>query len=249
MDVHSRAGKDYKAGMKYRDLSKKYKISFSTIKAWRKRYGWTRDTQSKGGAPFGNKNAKGSNASHKGNKNALKHGLLAKYLPPETMEIVNDLKDASPLAILKANIQIKFAAILRAQQIMFVVHKEDNTEIRQDALVLEVKGYRRARVTRTIDTKVLSAIEKEAKFLEAQARAMSVLTKMIREYEELSHEEIGEDIKESLKQSQLRLANKSAAMGIFLGKQYLGQKDDKYEYNEEILKLKQREQQRKEEGW
>lgn len=53
----------------------------------------------------------------------------------------------------------------------------------------------------------------------------------------------------SLRRAQFRLAEKSAAMAIFLGKQYLGQKDDRHDYNEELLKLKKREQERKEEGW
>lgn len=53
----------------------------------------------------------------------------------------------------------------------------------------------------------------------------------------------------SLRRIQFKLAEKSAAMAIFLGKQYLGQKDDRHDYNEELLKLKKREQQRKEEGW
>lgn len=55
--------------------------------------------------------------------------------------------------------------------------------------------------------------------------------------------------KMSLRRTQLRLAETSAAMAIFLGKQYLGQKDDRHDYNAEILKLKKREQKRKEEGW
>ena len=53
----------------------------------------------------------------------------------------------------------------------------------------------------------------------------------------------------SLRRAQFQLAKKSAAMAIFLGKQYLGQKDDRHDYNEELLKLKKREQKRKEEGW
>lgn len=57
------------------------------------------------------------------------------------------------------------------------------------------------------------------------------------------------DGKISLRRAQFQLAKKSAAMAIFLGKQYLGQKDDRHDYNEELLKLKKREQQRKEEGW
>ena len=57
------------------------------------------------------------------------------------------------------------------------------------------------------------------------------------------------DGKMSLRRAQFQLAKKSAAMAIFLGKQYLGQKDDRHDYNEELLKLKKREQKRKEEGW
>ena len=63
------------------------------------------------------------------------------------------------------------------------------------------------------------------------------------------HKKYSADGKISLRRAQFQLAKKSAAMAIFLGKQYLGQKDDRHDYNEELLKLKKREQQRKEEGW
>lgn len=39
----------------------------------------------------------------------------------------------------------------------------------------------------------------------------------------------------SLRRSQMRLAEKSAAMAIFLGKNYLGQKDDYTDTNEDML--------------
>ena len=55
--------------------------------------------------------------------------------------------------------------------------------------------------------------------------------------------------KMSLRRAQFKLAETNASMAIFLGKQYLGQKDDRHDYNEELLKLKKREQKRKEEGW
>lgn len=63
------------------------------------------------------------------------------------------------------------------------------------------------------------------------------------------HKKFSAHGKISLRRAQFKLAEKSAAMAIFLGKQYLGQKDDRHDYNEELLKLKKREQQRKEEGW
>ncbi|WP_371380893.1 phage terminase small subunit [Sporomusa aerivorans] len=82
------AKQDYLAGMKYQEIADKYGVSLNTVKSWQKRHGWSRKekgapetekgfTQNeksvhpkKGGAPFGNKNAKGHGAP-KGNKNAV----------------------------------------------------------------------------------------------------------------------------------------------------------------------------------
>src|SRR5699024_12142832 len=61
----------------------------------------------------------------KENKNSVKHGLFAKYLPEETLEIMNEVNEIKPLDILWTNIQMQFASIIRAQQIMFVRNKDD----------------------------------------------------------------------------------------------------------------------------
>src|SRR5690625_6119921 len=63
----------------------------------------------------------------KKNKNSMKHGLFAKYLPDETLEIMDSLNEIKPLDILWTNIQMQFASIIRAQQIMFVKDQEDHT--------------------------------------------------------------------------------------------------------------------------
>src|SRR5690625_653287 len=63
----------------------------------------------------------------KGKQNAIKHGLFAKYLPKETLEIMDSINEIKPLDILWANIQMQFASIIRAQQIMFVENKDDHT--------------------------------------------------------------------------------------------------------------------------
>src|SRR5690625_4537106 len=59
----------------------------------------------------------------KKNKNSMKHGLFAKYLPDKTLEIMNSINEIKPLDILWTNIKMQFASIIRAQQIMFVENK------------------------------------------------------------------------------------------------------------------------------
>ena len=39
---------DYELGMKYKDIAKKYGVSFNTVKSWRSRYGWVRKGAKKG---------------------------------------------------------------------------------------------------------------------------------------------------------------------------------------------------------
>lgn len=64
--------------------------------------------------------------------------------------------------------------------------------------------------------------------------------------------------KVSLRRTQWQLAEKSAAMAIFLGKQYLGQSDKqeltemerhRIEYDKKMLELREREIAAKEQGW
>src|SRR5690554_4493567 len=59
----------------------------------------------------------------KENKNAEKHGFFSKYLPEETMDIIQEIKEKDPLDILWENIQIQYAAIIRSQKIMYVKDK------------------------------------------------------------------------------------------------------------------------------
>ncbi|WP_180277907.1 hypothetical protein [Clostridium sp. LS] len=49
-----------------------------------------------------------------GNKNAEVHGFFSKYLPKDTLEIIKAIDEKNPLNIIWENIQIQYAAILRA---------------------------------------------------------------------------------------------------------------------------------------
>lgn len=173
-------------GMKYKDICDKYDISINTLKSWVKRYGWADERKKQGkkgahkrkrGAPIGNKNAVGHGAPPK-NKNAEKHGFFSKYLPKETIDIIQEIQEKNPLDILWENIQIQYAAIIRAQRIMFVKNRDDKT--------VEKVGERGGKIKEE-RWEVQQAWDKHANFLQAQSRAMAELRNMIRQYDELLH--------------------------------------------------------------
>lgn len=180
---------DYQAGLKYREIAEKYGVTINTVKSWKTRYKWAKDSQKgvhtkskkvctqKGGQP-GNQNATGHGAPA-GNKNAEKHGLFSKYLPAETLEIVNSMT-VNPLDILWDQIQIAYAAIIRAQQIMYVRNREDKTIERVSEQIGKVSGEK---------WEVQQAWDKQANFMQAQARAQSELRSLIKQYDELLHKD------------------------------------------------------------
>ena len=139
------AEKDYKKFLPYKDIAEKYGVSIETVKSWRKRYGWKRaktkpKPKKKIGAPFGNKNAMGNSGGPPiGSQNALKHGLFAKYLPLDMIGVIEDIETITPIEILWGNICIKYAAIIRAQKIMFI-----EVKMRTNRLKVLLKQLRKA---------------------------------------------------------------------------------------------------------
>jgi len=185
--IRDKAKYDYIKGMKYKEICDKYNLSINTLKSWIRRYGWAdqkRNKNKKGaqknkrGAPFGNKNAVGNSGGGApiGNKNAEKHGFFSKYLPEETLNIMQEILEKDPLDILWENIMIQYAAILRAQRIMYVRDKKDKT--------VERVGYTEGKVSGE-NWEVQQAWDKQATFLQAQSRAMAELRNMIAKYDEL----------------------------------------------------------------
>lgn len=185
MEIRENAYRDYLNGMSCAEIAKKYNKALNTVKSWQRRDKWKEKRVQKGcifkrrGAPFGNENGKGHKGKNKeGNTNALTHGLYAKnWLPEETQDIVEAIKEKSPLDMLWENICLKYAAIIRAQRIMYVKDTDDVT------------------VRQTMDGKAAAyeyreAYEKQASFLIAQSRAMATLASMIKQYEELCRGEL-----------------------------------------------------------
>lgn len=204
-DNKDKAYRDYQRGMKYKDIAEKYGVSLNTVKSWKKRYGWTREKgahKTKGvhtkGAPIGNKNAVG-HGPPKGNQNAVTHGFFSKYLPQESLDILEEIQERSPVDMLWDQIMIQYAAIIRAQKIMFVESK--------DEMIKEIKKTKsdigENYETNEEEWEFQFAWDRQATFLNAQSRAMSELRSLIKQFNELAHEDDERRLK--LEQMQLNI--------------------------------------------
>lgn len=175
----------YLKGLKLVDIAKQLDLPEGTVRRWKSTYKWDnersdreseRSDKYKGAQP-GNQNASGHGAPKK-NSNAEKHGLFRKYLPEETFSIIQEMP-TDPLDVLWDQIQIAYAAIIRAQQIMYVSDKQDKT--------IEKVGEQNGKIVGE-KWEVQQAWDKQANFLKSQARAQGELRSMIRQYDELLHD-------------------------------------------------------------
>lgn len=177
----------YLNGSKLIEIANSFGIPEGTVRSWKNRYKWDDapnatlqkekcNVAKERGAQPGNKNASGHGAPKK-NNNAEKHGLFRKWLPAEAVSIIEEMP-ADPLDVLWDQIQIAYAAIIRAQQIMYVKDREDKTVER----VAEQNGN-------VIGEKweVQQAWDKQASFLKSQARAQGELRSLIKQYDEMLH--------------------------------------------------------------
>ncbi|MET4565178.1 phage terminase small subunit [Bacillus subtilis] len=215
-EKHIQAYKDYVKGMKYKDLAEKYGVSVNTIKSWKQRHGWERKKGApieksvhtkKGGQP-GNKNAVGNNGgAPQKNQNAVTHGFFSKFLPEETLEIMEEIQERSPADMIWDQIQIQYAAIIRAQPIMFVQDKDDLVKEQKKAKYVyqpqedeDGNEYFEKSIAEE-ELEIQFAWDRHATFLNAQSRAMGELRSLIKQFVLLAHEED----ERRLKLEQMRL--------------------------------------------
>lgn len=182
----------YKKGLKLVEIASQLSLPPGTVRRWKSTYKWDsersdknseRSDKSKGGQP-NNKNAVGNDGgAPKQNKNAETHGFFSKYLPEETFSIIQEIEKKDPLDILWENIQIAYAAIVRAQTIMFVKDK--------DEMIKELKKKKsyssEMSESEEKEWEFQFAWDRQATFMNAQARAQSELRSMIKQYDELLH--------------------------------------------------------------
>ena len=178
------AEKLFYKGMKLKDIASRLEVPEGTVRRWKNTYKWNSERSDKKanvrkrGGQIGNKNAVGGNQSAPlRNHNAEKFGFFRKYLPEETVSIIEEMpKD--PLDVLWDQIQIAYAAIIRAQQIMYVQDRDDKTIERIEKKDGNVCGEK---------WEVQQAWDKHGNFLQAQARAQKTLESMINKYDDLLH--------------------------------------------------------------
>lgn len=134
-------------------------------------------------AQLGNKNAignKGGPGAQKGNKLAEKHGFYAKHLPGVTLELFEEIEEMDQLDLLWDSIKLKYAAIIRAQSIMFVEDQDDITAHLKKHKVIKGLSY-----TEEKEWEIQFPWDKYATFLQAQSRAMAELRSLIKQYNDI----------------------------------------------------------------
>lgn len=171
----------YKKGMKLVEIASQLSLPEGTVRRWKCTHKWDSERSGKkanvrkrGGQP-GNTNATGGPP---GNKKAEKYGFFSKYLPEETREIFNAIEQADPLDLLWHQIQIAYAAIIRAQRIAYVKDQKDKTVEKIEEKDGNIIGER---------WEVQQAWDKQNEFMKAQARAQGELRAMIKQYDEMMH--------------------------------------------------------------
>lgn len=171
----------YLKGMKMVEIASQLDLPEGTVRRWKCTHKWDNErsdkkanVRKKGGQP-GNQNATGP----PGNKNAEKYGFFSKYLPEETREIFSAIEQADPLDLLWHQIQIAYAAIIRAQKIAYVRDRDDKTK--EKIMSGETSDM----------YSVQQAWDKQNEFMKAQARAQSELRSLIKQYDEMLHKDWG----------------------------------------------------------
>lgn len=172
----------YLDGMKLVEIASQLNLPEGTVRRWKSTHKWDSERSDKkkanvrikkrkrGGQP-GNHNATGP----PGNKHAEKHGFFSKWLPEETKEILDEISGNDPIDLLWDNIQLQYAAIIRAQKLMHVKDQEDMTK------EVSMNG------SETTAYDIQYSWDKQANFMTAQSRAMKTLEGMISKYDDLIH--------------------------------------------------------------
>lgn len=178
-----------------KDLAAKHDVKLGTLKSRKSRERWSRDLTKKDATKIekvatpksprypnghpGNKNPK--NQFTERNQAARKHGLFSRYIPQETLEIMGMLDKDDPADLIWDQIQIQYAAIIRAQEIMFVDSK--------DEMIKKLKKHKDNQFGEEIEYEFQFAWDRQATFLNAQSRAIAELRSSIKQFLELAHDD------------------------------------------------------------
>ncbi|RAP29143.1 hypothetical protein C2W64_04090 [Brevibacillus laterosporus] len=189
--------------MLLKDIAEQLGVSDSQIRKWKNQDQWESKLNSnvtnensnvtkRVGAPEGNKNAVGNRggAAPKRNSNAVSHGFFRKYFPEETADIMQEIETKSSIDMLWDTITIQYAAIIRAQRIMFVQDKDEMIkELKKRKYEIHNVGSKEQPILEQMMTEEEHEFQfswdRQATFLNAQSRAMATLQGLIKRYEDM----------------------------------------------------------------
>lgn len=209
-----------KGSAKLKDIAEQLGVAEGTVRGWKNKDSWEAKLNGtfqknkwnvpnrRGGQP-GNKNAIGNKGGGApvGNQNSIKHGLFSKYLPKETLEIVYQLQDTSPIDLIWMNIELQFAQIIRSMQIMHVENKDDMTK--------ELKRQKKTDTGWEKEYELQFAWDKHASFLTAVSRAMGTLNGLVKQFDEMAK---GDDERRlKLEHMQISIAKSKAELAQING--------------------------------
>ena len=169
MTQREEARKLFGEGLSPSEIARELNLPPGTIRGWKSKDGWNAPERNAGTLRSEMPTRVTKERKPKKNYRApfpprhnlsVTHGLFARYLPDETREIVEQMAETDPAELLLHQIQLAYAAILRAQKLMHVKDAEDGEE-----------DYFTA--------------GKQAAFMASQARAQATLNGMIKQYEDM----------------------------------------------------------------
>jgi len=137
-----------------------------------------------------------STGAPKKNQNSKKHGFFSKFIPEETLEIMNGMGEFSPADLVWDQITIQYAAIIRAQQIMFVESK--------DEMIKELRKEKETLDGMELEYEFQFAWDRHATFMNAQSRAMSELRSLVKQFNDLAHDNDERKLKLQLMQANIK---------------------------------------------
>ena len=187
-------------------LAEKHNVKLGTLKSRKSREAWSKDVAKKDATvnedatiksdkvatkekkprykPGSRKGAGNPNPVKqfaKRNSAARKHGLYSKYIPQDTLELMGMIDNSDPADLIWSQIQIQYAAIIRAQKIMYVTDEHDMTK--------ELKKKQENDFGSMKEYEIQFAWDKHATFLNAQSRAMSELRSLIKQFRDMAYED------------------------------------------------------------
>jgi uncharacterized protein YjcR len=199
-----------------REIANEIKVDEKKVAVWKQRDNWSvvqqnqssvvqqKKTPDTSKARSGNPNPKHKFPKH--NSLAKKHGFFSKYIPQESLDIMNEIQERSPVDMIWDQIVIQYTAIIRAQKIMFVESKDEMIKELKKAKYeyhersKEEGGGVEKNVTEE-EYEFQFSWDRHATYLNAQSRAMSELRGLIKQFSELAHD----DDERRLKLEHMRL--------------------------------------------